>query len=106
MSFADVFFIIVGIILLIGVLLGLMEIISEKFFSYYGGLGATILVYLVNTLEFSFLSWLLELLLVRSLGMTFLAIDWRLGLILGPVYATWCWVKGERNLGMAIFKRD
>lgn len=106
MGFTDIFFILVGAVIVIGLILGVLKIVSERFFSYYGGLGGTIIVYAVNTLEFCFLAWLLELIVVRFFGLNFLQIDWSLGLILGPVYATWCWVKKERNLGMAVFSHD
>ena len=103
---ADIFFSIVGIILLIGVMIGVLRIISEKYFNFYGGLGGTILAYLLNLVEFCFVGWFLGLVTIRLGLHRWIDLDWHLGLILGPIYTTYCWVKGVENKGISIFKHE
>ena len=106
---ANFIFGLTAIVVLIGIGIGILRVISERYFSFYGGLGGTIMAYFINGFEFCFLSWLLGWILLKlHLNFLFLfgGIDWKLGLYLGPIYTTYCWITGEENWGLKILRRD
>lgn len=106
---ANFIFGLTAIIVIIGLAVGLFRLISDRFFSYYGGIIGTIIAYAINTFEFCFLAWLVGWILLK-LHLNFLfvwgGIDWKLGLLLGPLYATYCWIKREENKGLSILRND
>lgn len=106
---ANFIFSITAIIVLIGLAVGLFRLVSDRFFSFYGGIIGTIIVYAINTFEFCFLAWLLGWILMK-LNFNFLftwgGIDWKLGLYIGPFYATYCWITGNENIGIKLLRND
>ena len=108
-NMANFIFGLTAIIVLIGLAVGLFRVISDRFFSFYGGIVGTVIAYLINAFEFCFLAWLLGWLMLK-LHLNFLfiygGVDWKLGLILGPIYTTFCWITGKENLGLRILRND
>lgn len=106
---ANFIFTVTLIVVAIGILIGILRVLSEKYFSFYGGIGGTIMAYIINAFEACFLAWLLGMILLK-LHLNFLfvfgGIDWKLGLYIGPFYTTCCWITGEENKGLKILRND